>query len=99
MTNGGASRMELVLGRVLHFGSIGSTILLIIGLMSALWLPASWPATFFLQAGLIVLMATPVARVVVSVGEYAAGRDWLFVALTMIVLLVLLGSLLVAVSA
>jgi uncharacterized membrane protein len=37
-------------------------------------------------------MATPVARVVVSLGEYIRERDWLFVALTTIVLLTLAGS-------
>jgi uncharacterized membrane protein len=37
-----------------------------------------------------------VARVVTSVAQYAAERDWLFVALTATVLVVLVGSLLVA---
>jgi uncharacterized membrane protein len=42
-------------------------------------------------------MATPVARVVVSVVEYALERDWLFTTLTMAVLIILTGSLIVAV--
>ena len=46
--------------------------------------------------GLVILMATPVARVVVSVVEYALGRDWLFVTLTSGVLVILIGSLMVA---
>ena len=42
---------------------------------------------FLLNAGLIILMATPVGRVVISVGEYFLERDWVFVVLTTIVLL------------
>jgi uncharacterized membrane protein len=41
-------------------------------------------------------MATPVARVVVSVIEYVLERDWLFVVLTTTVLVILLGSLAVS---
>jgi uncharacterized membrane protein len=40
-----------------------------------------------LSAGLVILMATPVGRVVVSVSEHAFERDWAFVVLTTIVLL------------
>ncbi len=42
-------------------------------------------------------MATPVTRVVVSVGQYAVDRDWLFASLTLTVLVVLLASLVAAV--
>jgi uncharacterized membrane protein len=99
MTSADVERMEQVLGRVLYIGSISSTALLVIGLLFSFWRPDGRPATFFLQGGLIVLMATPVARVVVSIVEYAANRDWLFVGLTMTVLVILLGSLFVAMTA
>jgi uncharacterized membrane protein len=39
-----------------------------------------------LQIGIVVLLATPVARVVVSVAEYVQQRDWTFTVLTLIVL-------------
>jgi len=39
-----------------------------------------------------VLLATPVARVVVSIGQYVSERDWTFAALTLIVLLELMAS-------
>jgi Protein of unknown function (DUF1634). len=50
-----------------------------------------------LNAGLIILMATPVGRVVISVGEYVLERDWVFVVLTTIVLLELMGGVFEAV--
>jgi uncharacterized membrane protein len=46
-----------------------------------------------IQFGLLVLIATPVARVIVSLVAFALDRDRLYVALTTIVLLVLLYSL------
>jgi uncharacterized membrane protein len=41
------------------------------------------------QMGLLVLIATPVMRVVFSLFGFARQRDWLYVALTLIVLSVL----------
>jgi len=46
-------------------------------------------------AGLLVLIATPVLRVALSVVGFALQRDWVYVGLTVLVLLVLLGSFLV----
>jgi uncharacterized membrane protein len=48
-----------------------------------------------LAAGLLVLIVTPVLRVAVSVIGFAFERDWIYVGLTVLVLLVLLGSFLV----
>ncbi|MBI5032016.1 MAG: DUF1634 domain-containing protein [Chloroflexi bacterium] len=45
--------------------------------------------------GLLLLIAIPVMRVTVSVIAFAMERDWLYVALTAIVLLVLLTSFLI----
>jgi uncharacterized membrane protein len=47
-----------------------------------------------IQLGLLLLIATPVARVVFSVIGFAIERDHLYVVLTLIVLAVLLYSLL-----
>jgi uncharacterized membrane protein len=44
--------------------------------------------------GLILLLATPVLRVAVSVLAFAAARDRLYVAITLLVLLVLISSFL-----
>ena len=46
-----------------------------------------------IQLGLLLLIATPVARVAFSVWGFAAERDRLYVFFTVVVLLILLGSL------
>jgi uncharacterized membrane protein len=46
-----------------------------------------------IQLGLLVLIATPVARVLFSAAAFARHRDFLYVGLTLIVLSVLLFSL------
>jgi uncharacterized membrane protein len=50
-------------------------------------------APSFIQLGLLLLIATPVARVAFSVFAFAARRDWLYVLITLIVLAILLGGL------
>jgi uncharacterized membrane protein len=45
-----------------------------------------------LRIGVLVLLATPVARVLVSIVEYAQQRDWKFTLLTVIVLVELLAG-------
>src|ERR671930_2522890 len=47
-----------------------------------------------IQLGLLLLIATPVARVVCAMGAFALQRDWLYVSVTVIVLSVLVYSLL-----
>ncbi len=50
-------------------------------------------ALAIIQLGLLLLIATPVARVVFSVVEFALERDYLYVVISSIVLVVLLYSL------
>jgi uncharacterized membrane protein len=50
--------------------------------------PLGW-----IQLGLLLLIATPVARVVFSVVGFAMERDWMYVVFTLIVLVTLLYSL------
>lgn len=47
-----------------------------------------------IQLGLLLLIATPVARVAFSIAAFALERDWLYVGLTLIVLGVLVFGLL-----
>ncbi|HEX3270169.1 MAG TPA: DUF1634 domain-containing protein [Ktedonobacterales bacterium] len=47
-----------------------------------------------LAMGLIVLLLTPVARVIISIFAFARERDWLYVGITTLVLLILLVSFL-----
>ena len=46
-----------------------------------------------IQFGLLLLVATPIARVAFSVFAFLRERDWTYVLLTLFVLAVLLGSL------
>ena len=89
-------RLERHLGRLLLGGVLSAAALLAIGL--ALWMSgvSSGAANLMLGAGLFVLMATPILRVIVSLAEYARMRDWFFVATTLIVLLVLFLTVTVA---
>lgn len=47
-----------------------------------------------IQFGLLVLIATPVARVIFSVWAFVRERDWMYVGITLVVLALLLYSLL-----
>jgi uncharacterized membrane protein len=97
MTLATTERLERWLGKVLTVGTVASASLLAAGLVMQLTAVNPGVAASLTRVGLIILMATPVARVVVSVVEYAFERDWLFTTLTMAVLIILTGSLLVAV--
>ena len=86
MTDDPLARLERKLGQLLVSGVVMSAALLGAGL--ALWLvdPAASRTDWLLNAGLIVLMATPILRVIVSVAEYVRLRQWFFVAITLVVL-------------
>jgi uncharacterized membrane protein len=96
MNDVSSGRLERILGTVLEAGALASTALLAAGLALLLAGVAEPLAAALTRAGLVVLMATPVARVLVSVADYAAQKDWLFLALTGTVMVILLGSLAVA---
>ena len=86
------ARLERIVGVVLQLGVMASTVCLAVGLVMSFLDGGAGVARFLLNTGVIVLLATPVARVVVSMGEYALQRDWVFVGLTLTVLLELLAS-------
>ena len=54
----------------------------------------SWHGRGLIQLGLLVLIATPVARVIFSVVAFLYEKDWTYVAVTLLVLGLLLYSLL-----
>lgn len=91
------ARLERWLGLTLRVGVIVATTLLTVGLALQLAAIAGDAARVLAHVGLIVLMATPVARVVISVVEYASQRDWPFLALTLTVLGILVVSFLLGV--
>jgi uncharacterized membrane protein len=91
-------RLEHHLGRLLVTGVIVSAVLLTAGL--ALWLsaPDARLSRWLLNGGLVVLMATPILRVFVSFVEYLRIKDWIFVATTILVLIELTVTVLVALT-
>jgi uncharacterized membrane protein len=50
-------------------------------------------ASAWIQVGLLILIATPVARVAYSIAAFALQRDWTYVAVTCVVLAVLMYGL------
>jgi len=89
---GTSPRMERVVGTVLRAGVIASSACLAVGLLLSLATGGGPVAGLLLNTGIVVLLATPVARVIVSTAEYIVERDWPFAMLTTIVLLELIAS-------
>ena len=89
------ARLERLLGHVLLAGVVVSTALLVAGLGLSIGRPSA-PGAVLLHAGLLVLMATPVVRVIVACIEYFRERDWLFAIASLAVLGVLAVTLTVA---
>jgi len=91
MTASQSPHLEQQVGRVLRAGVAVSSACLVAGLLLSL-AGAAAIANLLLQTGIVVLLATPVARVFVSILDYAQQGDWKFTLLTAIVLVELLAS-------
>lgn len=89
-------QLEERLGAVLRLGVRVSSVALGLGLLLSLVLDSTALTTGLMTTGLVMLMATPVARVAMSVFEYGAQRDWTFFALTLVVLLELCAGIVAA---
>jgi uncharacterized membrane protein len=96
MTDTPLERLETHLGRLLLGGVVISAACLAVGLV--IWMVGGHPtlANGMLATGLVLLMATPILRVVVSLVEYVRMRDWFFVTTTVIVFGVLLVTVTLA---
>ncbi len=83
-------RLELQLGHLLFAGVMSAAACLVVGL--GLWMAGGYPtaANAIMTAGLVILMLTPIARVVASLVVYVRMRDWFFVGTTITVFAVLL---------
>lgn len=88
--------LEQRLGTILRVGGRASTVCLAAGLVMTLTMGDSLPSAVLMNAGLIVLMATPVARVATAVIDYGFGRDWAYFTLTSLVLLELCAGIVAA---
>jgi uncharacterized membrane protein len=93
---GTMARLERTVGFVLWLGVTTSSLCLAAGLMLGLANVGPASSHILLQTGVLVLLATPFARVGVTIWEYFVERDWLFVMLTTIVLLELAASVVAA---
>jgi uncharacterized membrane protein len=82
--------MERRAGQLLLVGVLTSGACLLGGLV--LWLVAAPTGAGLMNAGLLVLMATPFLRVVLAVVEYARARDWTFAAAAAAVVAILIAS-------
>jgi uncharacterized membrane protein len=78
---------------LLRTGLLSSAACLAVGLAITL---AGYGAHGILTIGLVLLIATPILRVLVSFVEYVRMREWLFAGVTLFVLLVLTGTVIVA---
>jgi uncharacterized membrane protein len=90
------SNLELRLRRVFIIGLAASASALVLGLVLYFIAPGARQGSWLLSAGLIVLMATPLLRVIVSIAEYLRARDWVFVGLTLAVLAELMVTMIYA---
>ena len=98
MTEDALGRLERHVGRLLFAGVTSAAICLAAGLV--LWMMGDYPAAAnrILTGGLVILMITPIARVVISFVVYVRMRDWFFVVTTIMVFAVLLLAWLVKTS-
>jgi len=76
-------RFEILIGRALRIGVTASSVCLAAGLVLSAAAPAS--SRTVMNLGILLLIATPAARVALSIVEYAIAGDWTFTLLTAIV--------------
>jgi len=90
MTDERLDRLETTLGRLLRTGVMSAAACLAAGLIAWIATGPTRLATTTLTVGLVILMMTPLMRVIVSLVAYARMRDWFFVTTTLLVFAMLL---------
>ena len=70
--------------RALRIATWIAAALLLGGLL--LWIAGAAGGDPLMHAGLLLLIATPIARVVLALFDFLTARDWTFAALTAVVL-------------
>ena len=91
-------QMEERIGKLLSVGTAVSSALLAIGLVLSIAGGPPALASSLLTAGLLVLIATPIGRVIASAIGFTLQRDWQMVMMTALVLASLALSLVVALT-
>jgi uncharacterized membrane protein len=79
------ARLESHVGRLFTVGVATSAAILAVGLALFLATPDTPATRHLLNAGLLVLMATPMLRVLLSIVEYVRMGDWFFAGITIAV--------------
>jgi uncharacterized membrane protein len=79
------AQLERHLGWLLISGVLTSAGLLALGLLLLIAAPDKPAAGHLLSGGLMILMATPMLRVIVSMAEYVRMGEWFFVMTTVVV--------------
>jgi len=90
------ARLERLLGRLLLVGLTTASVTLALGLSLLIAAPANGAGGMLLTAGLMVLMATPMLRIVASLVEYVRMGEWFFVLTTSVVFVELAVGVLIA---
>lgn len=85
-------QLEEKIVAILRLGVIISAVLLSLGL--ALGLLKLAPATSVMKAGLVILLLTPIFRVVATFFAYIWAKDWVYVLISAIVLTILAAGFL-----
>lgn len=81
--------IEVIVGRMLMMGTVAASILIGVGVASLVLGVAPDLARQLTTAGLITLVATPVLRVLSAIWVYVRERDYVFAAISTLVLAVL----------
>ncbi len=76
---------------VLRMGAAGSFALIVLGLLLAVLQPGS-AAQAVTTAGILLLLATPVLRIVVSLFAFAREKEWKYVLISLGVLGIVVGA-------
>ena len=84
-----ATWLESFLQRLMLAGVVSSAACMIVGLVMYLGIADEATATSVVTLGLLVLMATPGLRVALAVLEAVRARDWFFVLITAMVVMLL----------
>lgn len=92
------TRLERSIAFVLRAGVLISSASLAAGLVLTLAGTHGSAPQVLLHTGILVLICTPAARVVISTVQYVTERDWQFATLTAIVLLELVASAVAALA-
>ena len=86
-----------IVALILGIGAYGSVALLLIGLL--LWATLPGPiGVQVMRVGVLVLMSTPVVRIVTLLFVYLRARDWKYALISFAVLLIVLASSLLGIN-